>query len=219
MSENLQCVPPGSVITGWDFSTGGVKCLAFDLDGNTLAEVRLPTDLWTKGGVSELNVMQLEGQARASVRAMANTLRDLGRLSDWIAGGISAALGKGLLIACSGLTVALLFGAPTVAAASVWTVVATAVAGSSCLLAAAIIRREHCDSEEAVKLELRELVSLVRNLPGFDPIERETPTQHEQPFTSRLDRERTEQQRLGGADAYRGEAHRSDHEGADAGGE
>jgi sugar (pentulose or hexulose) kinase len=90
VSANLQCIPPTSVITGWDFSTGGVKCLAFDLDGNTLAEVRLPTDLWTKGGVSELNVLQLEGQARASVRAMANALRDLGRLSDWIAGGISA---------------------------------------------------------------------------------------------------------------------------------
>jgi sugar (pentulose or hexulose) kinase len=78
------------VITGWDFSTGAVKCLAFDLDGNSLAEVRLPTDLWTEGGVSELNLMQLEGQARASVRAIANRLRDLGRLNDWAAGGISA---------------------------------------------------------------------------------------------------------------------------------
>jgi sugar (pentulose or hexulose) kinase len=90
VSEALQCVPASSVITGWDFSTGGVKCLAFDLHGNTLAEVRLPTDLWTKGGVSELNGMQLEGQARASVRAMANRLRELGRLDDWVAGGISA---------------------------------------------------------------------------------------------------------------------------------
>ena len=32
--------------------------------------------------------MQLEGQARASVRAMANRLRELGRLDDWVAGGI-----------------------------------------------------------------------------------------------------------------------------------
>jgi FMN phosphatase YigB (HAD superfamily) len=55
-------------LTGWDFSTGGVKCLAFDLQGSTLAAIRLPTDLWTQGGVSELNLMQLEGQARASVR-------------------------------------------------------------------------------------------------------------------------------------------------------
>src|SRR5262249_20439518 len=39
---------------------------------------------------SELNLMQLEGQARASVRAMAARLRELGRLHDWIAGGISA---------------------------------------------------------------------------------------------------------------------------------
>jgi sugar (pentulose or hexulose) kinase len=86
----LRCVPNTAVITGWDFSTGGVKCLAFDLGGNTIAEVRMPTDLWTKGGVSELNVMQLEGQARASVRAIAAKLRELGRLKDWLAGGISA---------------------------------------------------------------------------------------------------------------------------------
>jgi sugar (pentulose or hexulose) kinase len=83
-------VAPESVVTGWDFSTGAVKCLAFDLDGHTLAEVRLPTDLWTEGGVSELNLMQLEGQARATVRAMAARLRDLGRLTQWVTGGISA---------------------------------------------------------------------------------------------------------------------------------
>jgi sugar (pentulose or hexulose) kinase len=83
-------VASDSVVTGWDFSTGAVKCLAFDLDGNTLAEVRLPTDLWTAGGVSELNLMQLEGQARATTRAIAARLRDLGRLANWVAGGISA---------------------------------------------------------------------------------------------------------------------------------
>ena len=90
MAEPLRYVSPETVITGWDFSTGAVKCLAFDLDGNTLAEVRLPTDLWTEGGVSELNLMQLEGQARASVRGIARRLRELGRLDDWAAGGISA---------------------------------------------------------------------------------------------------------------------------------
>jgi sugar (pentulose or hexulose) kinase len=90
VGESLRRVPSDGVITGWDFSTGAVKCLAFDLDGHTLAEVRLPTDLWTEGGVSELNLMQLEGQARASVRAMAARLRELGRLSNWVAGGISA---------------------------------------------------------------------------------------------------------------------------------
>ncbi|MFL5243198.1 MAG: FGGY-family carbohydrate kinase [Gemmataceae bacterium] len=90
MAESLQCVPADSIITGWDFSTGAVKCLAFDLQGKTLAEVRLPTDLWTENGVSELNVMMLEGQARSSVRAMAARLRELGKLSHWIAGGISA---------------------------------------------------------------------------------------------------------------------------------
>jgi len=90
VAESLRCVKPESVITGWDFSTGAVKCLAFDLDGQTLAEVRLPTDLWTEGGVSELNLLQLEGQARCSTRGIAAELRRLGRLDDWIAGGISA---------------------------------------------------------------------------------------------------------------------------------
>ena len=83
MPETLRCVPAETVITGWDFSTGAVKCLAFDLSGKALAEVRLPTDLWTAGGVSELNLMQLEGQARASTRGIANQLRKLGRLEHW----------------------------------------------------------------------------------------------------------------------------------------
>lgn len=90
MSQPLRYVPSNAIITGWDFSTSGVKCLAFDIDGATLADVRLPTDLWTKGGVSELNLLQLEGQARGSVRAIADALRRQGRLIDWLAGGISA---------------------------------------------------------------------------------------------------------------------------------
>ncbi len=93
MAESLRCTSPESLITGWDFSTGAVKCLAFDMQGRTVAEVRMPTDLWhgePGSGVSELNLMQLEGQARASVRAMAARLRELGRLQDWVAGGISA---------------------------------------------------------------------------------------------------------------------------------
>src|SRR5438093_33200 len=90
VAETLRCVRPESVITGWDFSTGAVKCLAFDLEGRTLAEVRLPTDLWTEGGVSELNLMQLEGQARASTRAIVARLREQDRFHNWAAGGISA---------------------------------------------------------------------------------------------------------------------------------
>lgn len=90
MAEPLRCVAPESVIIGWDFSTGAVKCLAFDVQGNTLAEVRLPTDLWTEGGVSELNLMQLEGQARASFRVVAEQLEGQKRLTHLAAGGISA---------------------------------------------------------------------------------------------------------------------------------
>src|SRR5437899_9214930 len=90
MTEPLRCVDPDSLIAGWDFSTGAVKCLAFDLQGKTVAEVRLPTDLWTEGGVSELNLLQLEGQARAAVRMLAARLRERGRLGDWAAIGISA---------------------------------------------------------------------------------------------------------------------------------
>ena len=71
MPAPLLCVPPSAVIAGWDFSTGAVKALAFDLAGAVVAEVRLPTDLWTADGVSELSLLQLEGQARASVRGLA----------------------------------------------------------------------------------------------------------------------------------------------------
>jgi xylulokinase len=97
MAQSLQCVEPESVITGWDFSTGGVKCLAFGLSGQVLAEIRLPTDIWTGDPddpnaerVAELNLMQLEGQARASVRAIVPRLRKAGCLDRWVAGGISA---------------------------------------------------------------------------------------------------------------------------------
>ncbi|MBX9628336.1 MAG: xylulose kinase [Gemmataceae bacterium] len=90
MPEPLRCVPPEAVIVGYDFSTGGVKALAFDLSGNTLAEARLPTDLWTAGGVSELNLMQLEGQAQAGTRDMAAKLYALGGPKHWAAAGVSA---------------------------------------------------------------------------------------------------------------------------------
>ncbi|HEY7330821.1 MAG TPA: FGGY-family carbohydrate kinase [Gemmataceae bacterium] len=89
MAEPLRCVPDDGIVTGWDFSTGAVKCLAFDLDGNKLAEVRLPTDLWTDGGVSELNLMQLEGQAMASLRLLGAQLGEE-RAARWVSGGISA---------------------------------------------------------------------------------------------------------------------------------
>ena len=55
MAETLRYVTPESIITGWDFSTGSVKCLAFDLEGNTVAEVRLPTDLWSENNPYRLN--------------------------------------------------------------------------------------------------------------------------------------------------------------------
>lgn len=99
MADALRCTPADRVITGWDFSTGSVKCLAFDLDGHKIAEVRLPTDLYRgpiqgdrllEPGTFELSLLQLEGQARATTRAIAGRLRELGRLKQWVAGGISA---------------------------------------------------------------------------------------------------------------------------------
>ncbi len=94
MPEPLVCVKKNAIITGWDFSTGGVKCLAFDVAGQVLAEIRLPTDIWfgeaLTSGIRELSLLQLEGQAYASVRAIAAELERLGRLKDWVAGGISA---------------------------------------------------------------------------------------------------------------------------------
>ncbi len=91
MSEALCCVPPNALIVGYDFSTGGVKALAFDLSGNTVAQVRLPTDLWTEGGVSELNLMQLEGQAWAATRALSSELMATNdSFAEPFAAGISA---------------------------------------------------------------------------------------------------------------------------------
>jgi xylulokinase len=89
VAEPLRCVPDDRIVAGWDFSTGAVKCLAFDLAGNKRAEVRLPTDLWTDGGVSELNLMQLEGQALASLRLLGAQLGEE-QAARWIASGISA---------------------------------------------------------------------------------------------------------------------------------
>jgi sugar (pentulose or hexulose) kinase len=90
MPSSLRCVPSDALIVGYDFSTGGVKALAFDPTGHVVAQVRLPTDLWTEGGVCELSLAQLEGQARAATRLLAAELARLGRLAHWAAAGISA---------------------------------------------------------------------------------------------------------------------------------
>ncbi|HUR55438.1 MAG TPA: FGGY family carbohydrate kinase [Gemmataceae bacterium] len=79
-----------SLIVGYDFSTGGVKALAFTPNGHVAAKIKLPTDLWTAGGVSELNLMQLEGQARAATRLIALELDNISATSQWAAVGISA---------------------------------------------------------------------------------------------------------------------------------
>jgi sugar (pentulose or hexulose) kinase len=83
-------LPQNAVVTGFDFSTGSVKGIAFDLEGNQLAEVRLGTDLWTEGGVSELNIALLEGQVHSALRGMVAILRQINRINDWKAIGISA---------------------------------------------------------------------------------------------------------------------------------
>lgn len=88
MPQHLRATPDDAVIVGWDFSTGSVKAIAFTATGEAIAEARLPTDLWTEGGVAELSSLQLEGQARASVRMLATSLGK--QVHRWQAGGISA---------------------------------------------------------------------------------------------------------------------------------
>ncbi|MBX3398725.1 MAG: xylulose kinase [Gemmataceae bacterium] len=90
MSEPLRHVPDDAIVVGYDFSTGSVKALAFDPKGNVLHEVRLPTDLWTDGGVSELSFLQLEGQAFAATRTLGAWLKTHADPEKWLAAGISA---------------------------------------------------------------------------------------------------------------------------------
>jgi len=90
VSEPLQALSPQSIITGWDFSTGACKCLAFDLNGKTLAETRLPTKLVEDNGAVELDLDHLREQANLTTKSIAEQLRDSGRLKDWVASGISA---------------------------------------------------------------------------------------------------------------------------------
>jgi hypothetical protein len=114
------------------------------------------------------------------------------RDSTVIAGGIAAALGKGLLIGTAGLLIAAAFGTTPMAAASAWSILATAAIGMSCLVGAAIIRREHSDADDQAKHEVRELMSLVRKLPGMQELEPCKPDDEPGRYTSRLDRERAE---------------------------
>ena len=46
MASASLALAPDSVVVGWDFSTSGAKCLAFDLSGNVLARVHLDGDQW-----------------------------------------------------------------------------------------------------------------------------------------------------------------------------
>lgn len=79
-----------AVIVGLDFSTGSVKGLAFTTEGRVLAHEYLDTELFTANGVSELNLMQLEGQVYSIMRSLAARLREAGRLDHWAAIGVSA---------------------------------------------------------------------------------------------------------------------------------
>ena len=97
MPEPLRCVPADAVVVGWDFSTTAVKALAFDLSGAVVARSWFKNDVWTDFerlesrrcldlGNREINLLQLEGQARASTRDLAPQLQS----RSWLAAGISA---------------------------------------------------------------------------------------------------------------------------------
>ena len=86
----LKYVPPATILTGWDFSTSGVKCLAFDLDGQAVAEVRL-ADRPVDEGWRLRNQLDATGGASAGQRSgNGRPASQKGRLQDWRAGGISA---------------------------------------------------------------------------------------------------------------------------------
>jgi sugar (pentulose or hexulose) kinase len=90
MAASLRCVPPDALVVGWDFGTQAAKAIAFDLAGNVVAECRARNELYTEGGVTELDLGVIEHLARDTARELAARLRDLGRLDDWLAAGVSA---------------------------------------------------------------------------------------------------------------------------------
>jgi sugar (pentulose or hexulose) kinase len=101
MPEPLRCVPERAIIVGWDFSTSAVKALAFNMRGNVVARSWFKNDVWTDyvpdadgrwidGGNREINLMQLEGQARVSAREIEALIEEEGFADDWLAAGISA---------------------------------------------------------------------------------------------------------------------------------
>lgn len=103
MPEPLRCVPETALVVGWDFSTSAVKALAFNMQGNVVARSWFKNDVWIDytpdpdnreryidSGNREINLMQLEGQARASAREMEALLAEERFEDDWLAAGISA---------------------------------------------------------------------------------------------------------------------------------
>jgi sugar (pentulose or hexulose) kinase len=90
MAAPLRCVPPTALIVGWDFGTQAAKAIAFDLSGNVVADCRFRNELYTEGGVTELDLSVIEQLACDTTRELAARLRDLRRLDDWLAAGISA---------------------------------------------------------------------------------------------------------------------------------
>jgi uncharacterized membrane protein YuzA (DUF378 family) len=99
-------------------------------------------------------------------------------------------MGKGLTIGCAGLLIAALFGGPAAAVATIWTILATGLAGAGCMWTATAMRREHHDAEEAHRQEVRELLSLVRERPVIEIVTLDPWAKGD--FASRLDRERAE---------------------------
>ena len=55
--EPLRHVPDGAVVTGFDFSTGSVKGLAFDLEGQTVADL-FPQELAEQYAASDRAVLE-----------------------------------------------------------------------------------------------------------------------------------------------------------------
>lgn len=110
-----------------------------------------------------------------------------------VPGDILHAIGKGFLIACAGMLVGAIFGNPTLAAGSVWGVLAVGVAGlvgMGCMFASAAAHRSCWKSQGERSVPEHEISAAMQGppLPAIGTHEREAESRNEGRFVALVNR-------------------------------